>query len=407
MFKRLPHALALCLVTTLLATAAAQAQTPAARAKGMLTDSTVAPLAATRRVAITNVMVSFQASAGGDKTNTSGLFASKTDTSSVLQMPDVDARLMAEVTDEIYEQLKADLSSNGFEVLPQASVVASPIYQKIVTMAGFTSGSKFGNKDGDVWLVGASGLKPYLAHSPETGKFAIPTKGLIQGWLSGRSGDSSTAGGPTATSTYYSVELPGLEVALAKELNAHVVKATYVVTLGSTKAANSSTYKAAVKELKYTTAGLQLSSKDRDADGRPATDKIVTTHSASAFAQVGLLAGQSRIAFRSPGANTKGEKVTGSYAANFGNNAWPAKDGDVVAALAESLAGGTDCFTVTQPVARERSLLGTLMGTTLGGTGADVQFTATAVVSDAAAYRAEVVGLVASAQREMLALVKP
>ena len=49
-----------------------------------MTDSSASALAATRRVAITSVMVSFQASAGGEKTNTSGLFAAKTDSSSSL-----------------------------------------------------------------------------------------------------------------------------------------------------------------------------------------------------------------------------------------------------------------------------------------------------------------------------------
>ena len=400
-------ALTTVMTATLVAPDAAHAQAAAARAKVVLTDSTAAALATTRRVAITNVMVSFQTSAGGDKTNTSGLFASKTDTSSVLQMPDVDTRLLALIADDIRDQLVADLQASGFELVPEAAVVASAPYQKIVQMAGISNFSKFANLHGDIMLVGAGQLKPYLPYSAEAGKFAVPQKNLIKGWVTGLLVSSSTEGGPTSTSTGGIYELPALEVALAKELNAHVVKAMYVVTLGSAKASNSSVYKAAVKELTYTTSGLQLKSKETEADGKPATDKLVTTHNASVFAQVGLLAGQSRIAFRTPGANPKGEKAVGGYAANFGNNAGPAKDGDVVLALDESLAGGTDCFAVTTPAAKERGVLGFLLGGTVGGTGADVQFVATAMVANPAAYRAEVVGLVSLAQRDMLALVKP
>jgi hypothetical protein len=328
-------------------------------------------------VAITNVMVSFQASAGGEKTNTSGLFAAKTDASTTLVMPDMDAKLQAEIADAIYQQLKADLLASGFELVPEATVLASPGYQKIIAKAGITNFSKFANLNGDVMLVGANGLKPYLAYSAETGKFGVPSKNLIKGWVGGFGMKSSTEGGPSGISTGEIYELPGLEVALAKELNANVVKATYVVTLGSTKAA--------VDRFSSTTHN---------------------TYTGSAFAQVGLLAGQSRIAFRTPTANTKGESAPGGYAANFGNNAAPAKDGDVVVSLTQSLSGGTDFFAVAQPDTKKNSLIGGLMGGGFG-TGADVQFSYTATVSDPAAYRADVVGMVKVAQRDMLTLVKP
>lgn len=345
-------------------------------AKVVMTDSTATALAATKRVAITNVMVSFQASAGGDKTNTSGLFAAKTDTSSSLQMPDMDTELLAAITNDIYKQLKADLQANGFEVLPEATVLASSGYQKIVAMAGITNFSKFANMNGNVMLVGANGLKPYLPYNAETGKFGVPSKSLIKGWVSGFGQKSATEGGPSGISTGEIYELPGLEVEMAKELNANLLKATYVVTLGSTKAA--------VDRFSSTTHN---------------------SYTGSAFAQVGLLAGQSRIAFRTPEANTKGESASGGYMANFGKNAGAAKDGDVVVTLEESLAGGTDFFVVTGGK-KSGGLAGFLLGGTPGGTGADVQFEFTASISDPAAYRAEVVGMVKQAQRDMLNLVK-
>jgi hypothetical protein len=166
-------------------------------------------------------------------------------------------------------------------------------------------------------------------------------------------------------------------VELAKELNANLVKATVVVTLGSAKAA--------VDRFSSTTHNRY--------DGK-------------AFAQVGLRKGQTRIAFRTPQANAKGESAPGGYSANFGNNAGPAKDGNVVVSLVEPLLGGTDFFAVTEPDVKTPSLLGSLLGGSFGN-GADVQFTFIASVSDAAAYQEEVLAMVKLAQEGMLALVKP
>lgn len=348
---------------------------PPTSAKAVMIDSSSSTLASNKRVAITSVMVSFQASAGGEKTNTSGLFAAKTDTSATLQMPEMDTKLLADITDEIYKQLQADLAANGFEVLPEATVVNSAGYQKIAKMAGISNFSKFANLDGDTMLVGASGLKPYLPYNAETGKFSASIKGTIKGWVGGFGGKSSTEGGPSVISIGEIYGLPGLEVELAKELDANLVKATYVVTLGSAKAA-----------------------VDRFSSVH------VNTYTGTAFAQVGLRAGQTRIAFRTPTASPKGESAPGGYAANFGNNASPAKDGNVVVSLAEPLLGGTDFFAVTEPDVKKPSLLSGLLGGSFGG--ADVQFIYVASVSDAAAYKAEVVGMAKLAQRDMLALVK-
>ena len=348
---------------------------PPTAAKVVMIDSAASALAGNKRVAITSVMVSFQASAGGEKSNTSGLFAAKSDTSAALQMPEMDQKLLADITDEIYKQLQADLTANGFEVLPEATVVGSAGYQQIVKMAGISNFSKFANLDGDTLLVGASGLKPYLPYNVETGKFNAQMKSQIKGWIGGFGQKSSTEGGPSGISIGEIYGLPGLEVALAKELNAHLVKATYVVTLGSAK-----------------------SEVDRFSS---------TTHNrytGSAFAQVGLRAGQTRIAFRTASASPKGESAPGGYTSNFGNSASPAKDGNVVVSLGEPLLGGTDFFAVTEPDVKKPSLLSGLMGGSFGG--ADVQFIYVASVSDAPAYKAEVLGMAKMAQRDMLALVK-
>jgi len=335
---------------------------PAGVASAVFTDSSAAGLSATKRVAITNVMVSFQASVG-DKTSTNGLLAHKSDTSTLIQMPDMDTKLLAAITDEIYSQLKADLAASGFEVLPEATVVASPAYQKIVKLAGIANFSKFINRDGDTMLVGASGLTPYLPYNSETGSFSgAATNGVrIKGWVSSMGMASSTPGGPSLTSIGTFYELPGLEVALAKELNAHVVKATYLVTLGSTTASIGGRF------TRY------------------------NKHTGSAFAQVGIKADQSRIAFRTPNGNAKWQSIARVKVA-------PAKDGDVVVTLAEPLAGGTDFFAVAASQ-KGKGMLG------LGG-GADMQFAFTVTVADADAYREEVTGLIKEAQAKLVALVK-
>lgn len=393
---------ALCGALVLAATLAA-AQAQEMHAKVALTDSSAATLVGTKRVAITNVMVSFQASAGGEKSNTSGLFASKTDASATLQMPEFDPKLLAGITDDIYQQLKADLQARGFEVVPEATVLASPAYQKITAMAGIANFSKFANKDGDVMLVGASGLKPYLPYNAETGKFSAQLKTLIKGWVAGFGQKSSTEGGPSNISTGEIYGLPALEVALAKELGAHVVKATYVVTLGSTKASATQSFKPGDQQIVYTVGPQFKTREQRDKEA----DKIISTYKANAYAQVGVLAGQSRIAFRTASASAKGESAPGGYSANFGNSASPAKDGNVVVALSESLVGGTECFYVEAPVQKERGLMGALLGGTMGGTGADVQFVFTTSIADATAYHAEVLGMLKMAQKDMLGLLQP
>lgn len=338
------------------------ADVPAGSAKAVFTDSSAAGLDGTKRVAITNVMVSFQASAG-DQTSTSGMFAHKSDTSSIIQMPDMDPALLAAITDQIHAQLKSDLTANGFEVLREATVLASPAYQKLIKLAGISNFSKFQNRDGDTLLVGASGLTPYLPYNAETGAFSSPSSNgvHIKGWVSSMGQKSSTPGGPSATSIGTIYQLPGLEVELAKELNAHVVKATYLITLGSTKAGISGRF----------------------------TD--FNNHTGEAFAQVGVKAGQSRIAFRTPNGNPKWQKIPAVKVS-------PAKDGDVVVTLAEPLLGGT-AFLNVQSSNEGKGFLG------LGG-GADTQFFFTVSIANPDAYREEVEGLIKDAQTSLLALVK-
>ena len=182
------------------------------------------------------------------------------------------------------------------------------------------------------------------------------------GWGSGW-GKPATPGGFSLMKAATFYQLPGMEVALAKSLNAHVVKAFYVVNIGRTTAAHS----------------------------RTLGSRITTTAEADAFAQLGLLPDQTRIAFRTPDGNAKWQKVSVTKPA-------PAKDGDVVVHLAEPMLGSTDFFDVTGDGGHERG--GWLLAT------GDFKFSYLASINDAAAYQAQVQTMIATATRSMLALVK-
>ncbi len=341
-----------------------QAPSAAPAATAAFTDSAAAGLSATRRVAITSVIVSFQASAAGTKAQGNGMFADKNSAQTVLALPDMDPALQSAIAAEAYRQLKADLTAAGFEIVPEAEVTANASYQQIVKAAGTPNHTKFGNAIGDAMLVSPPPLAPYLPFSMEGSIFEQP-KSYI-GWVSGMGGKSVTPGGPSVTSIGTIWKIPGLEVQMAKELNAHVVKAFYVLTIGQASATRR-------------------------------RDRIATSNSSgresgqgSAAAEVGLLADQTRIAFRTPNGNAKWQKVPFNKPA-------PAKDGDVVVRLAQSLDGSSDFFSMTSS-----SKLGSLFNP-----GADFQFSFTASLDDPAGYKAEVQAMIGAANGAMTALVKP
>ncbi|CAN5118821.1 hypothetical protein BH11PSE2_BH11PSE2_18260 [soil metagenome] len=327
------------------------------------TDSAAGGLAATKRVAISTVVVSFQASAAGTKAQGNGMFADKNSAQSVLALPDMDPALQESIAEYAYRQLKADLTAAGYDVVPEAEVTANASYQEILKLAGSPNHTKFANAIGDAMLVSPTQLKPYLPYSVEGSRFEQPVSYI--GWLSKLGGKSVTPGGPSITSIGTIWKLPSLEVQMAKSLNAHVVKAYYVVTLGQASAARH-------------------------------RDRIATTESTgresgrgSANAELGLMADQTRIAFRAPNGNDKWQKVSMTKPA-------PAKDGDVVVRLAQSLASDADLFSLTSS-SRQGSLF---------NPGADFQFSFVATLTNPNIYKAEVQSMIASADRSMTALVK-
>lgn len=333
-----------------------------ATVQAAFTDSSAAGLAGTKRVAITNVIVSFQASVGMTKEAGSGMFADKSSSTSLMALPDMDPALQDAIAAQAYNELKNNLTAAGYEIVPEAEVAADANYKAIIAKVGFVNHSKSLNALGDAILVSPASLTPYMPYTAEGSLFESGVKSYL-GWSSGW-GKPATPGGFSLMKAGTFYQLPGMEVALAKSLNAHVVKAFYVVNIGRTTAAHS----------------------------RTLGSTITTTATANAFAQLGLLPDQTRIAFRTPNGNAKWQKVSMTKQA-------PAKDGDVVVHLGEPILGSTDFFDVSGDGGHEGG------GWLLGHTG-DFKFSYVASINDAAAYQAEVQAMIATATRSMVALVK-
>ncbi len=378
--KRLVFVTALAALAVPALTYAKKEAAPAAATAGpaAFADSSAALLAGTNRVAISSVIIQFQASTNAVDGPGAWfqMFKSKSTSETVLSWPGADSGLMTQLADQAYARLKADLTAAGYEVVPEAQVKASSNYQSIIGLAGIPSVTQFSNAAGDAYFVGPTGLQPYLPYALEAGIFSMP-KSFI-GWTSAFGGKSKTPGGPSAISIQNNWKVPGWEVALAKELNAHVVKATYVVTLGT----------ASAKINVQRTVGMGYDFFSNLGTVQTKT----TTGSAQAFAQPGMMPEQTHIAFRVANGNPKWQKVSTSKIA-------PPKDGDVSIYLNQPMAGSSDLFSMTSS--------GGQKGTFLASPGGpDFKFKFTARLDDAARYKEEVGGMLAQSNGVMLALVK-
>jgi len=322
-------ALGVAWVAAVAVRADAQSSVAAAQPAVAFTDSTPALLAGTKRVAITNVVISFQASTGDMKGGGLRLpiVGSKETVQNVLAMPEMDPALQAAIAEAAYKNLANQLKKAGYEVVPEAQVKASASYQGIIKQAGYANNSKFANSLGDVFLVGPQSLPPYTAYQGETGNFVYPST-TYMAWTSGFGGKSVTPGGLSIMQQSNAWKVPGLEVALAKELNAHVVKAYYVVSLGKTSVKRKVGYETVTGEV-VTPYG-----------NRTDTRQVKTTGgTSSSYAQAALIPDQTHIAFRSPTGNAKWQKVAMAKIV-------PPKDGDVVVRITDPVMGGTDWFSI-------------------------------------------------------------
>jgi hypothetical protein len=367
---------------------AATAAAPTAGPAAAFTDSTAAGLAATRRVAITSVIVSFQASTGAR----AGahffvpMLTSRKEVQTVLALPNMSPQLQSAIADAAYKALAAELTAAGYEVVPEAQVKASASYQAIQQQAGFSNNSRFANAMGDVLLASPASLPPYTPYNGEVGNFYYPSTTYL-GWISGFGGNSTTPGGLSITRQSNAWKVPGLEVALAKELNANVVKATYVVSLGKAEAGRSTNFSTSEHSGFFTYQGSLYAGNYRTLDR-------TVTGTGSAFAQVGMIADQTHISFRTPGGNAKWQKVSMIRIP-------PAKDGDVVVRITEPVMGSTDFFNIQEgDIARSGGLFSAQQR-------GDINVGFIASIANEAGYGAEVSGMIDAANKAMIGLIRP
>jgi hypothetical protein len=339
------------------------------------TDSSAAQLAGTKRVAITSVVIQFQASTNAVDGPGAWfrMFQSKATSETVLAWPDFEQQMQSEFADFAYSKLQADLTAAGYEVVPEAQVKASANYRAIIAQGGIPQHTQYGNAMGDAYFVGPSSLQPYLPYTLEGGIFAGAKSHI--GWTSQFTAKSVTPGGPSTMSIGNSWKIPGMETALAKELNAHVVKATYVVTLGRATSKRSRTLNIHSSSMAYGTSASE-----------------VITATANAFAEPSLLADQTHISFRTANGTGKWQKVSMTKIE-------PPKDGDVSVHLGTTMLGATDYFSmVSDGGKRKENFLG--QGPT------KIKFMYFATLTDPQGYMAEIGAMIAAANTHMLALVK-
>ena len=341
---------------------AATAPTPPAA----FTDSNAAQLAGTKRVAITSVLIQFQAATNAvdGPSQWFSMFQSKSTSETVLAWPDFSAQVRADFADFAYAKLQADLTAAGYEVVPEAQVKASANYAAIMKEGAMPPLTHYGNAMGDAYFVGPQALPPYLPYNWESGVFSNPVSYI--GWVSKLGAKSKTPGGPSAFNVGDNWKIPGMETALARELNAHVVKATYVVTLGRATAK---------RKRSFTSGSTQL-----------------ITATANAYAEPSLMAQQTHISFRAANGTGKWQKASMTKLA-------PPKDGDVSVHLAIPLTGSTDFFELASDGGREKSSF-------LFGGETKFKFMYFASLTDPQGYMAEVGGMISEANKHMLALVR-
>lgn len=333
----------------------------------VFTDSNAAQLAVTKRVAIANVLIQFQASTNA----VAGGRGAATET--LLEWPEFDQKLQTEFASFAYEKLKADLTTAGFEVVSEAELKASPSYATLIREGGIPHHTRYTNLLGDAFFVGPSSLQPYLPSHMEAGMF-LGGPGFL-GWVSKGSGQSITPGGPNRSNFGDNWKLPGIETALAKELNAHIVKATYVVALGRAEAQRA--------------RSLTVNSGSMIAGSSSST---VITATANAFAEPSLYPDQTRISFRMPNGTGKWQRVSLMKPG-------PAKDGDVSVRMAVPLFASTDYFKLTGDGGSSRQ--------GFFDKALRIKFVYTAQLTDPKGYFEEVSAMIAKANSHMLALFKP
>jgi hypothetical protein len=362
----------------LIAQGQAQAQTApgAQEVAGTLvqvSNGELAKLGANTRVALTACIVEYQTSVRVE--DKGGMF-NRNDTATVNTLSKAPKDTLQDVVDRSCANLRDKLTKAGYQLVPDAEIKADPGFAQILALSGAERTFGVQKVEGGAIVFADSTLPfylPYIGEGPAYASGLVAPEGAVYAQAIA---DAKPAPEAFALSRKY--DLPNLEVALAKSLNAHLVKAWTVIGFGSASASSERDWSA------FRT-GVNASGEK-------------TTHSSTNYKGEGdalftIAEHQTRLAFR-----TADGKSGGYAGAQIRNAKTAPTDGDVVIKLAAPVIGGNSFFKVSKGDKPEpagvldgvKALSGLLGGGSLFGSsrgrGKQAFFFET-TITDATAYR--------------------
>lgn len=329
-------------------------------------DPAAASLQGVKRVAIASVVLAFQTEA--EVNEKGGAFLNRNDTQAINALDGLAPSVMQALAEAAYQDLKAKLAARGLEVVDEAALKAQPAYQGLLQKSGFDSGAYWANADGVCALVAPASLPPYLPYGLETGNYEAV---LVQKSITA---PKSPGRAPTHVTQAMNWQTPGLEIDLAKALDAAVIKAWYVINFSE----------------------LAAGSKIEDFGSVFAEGSVGFNASAKAFAR--LREEQSRISVRLAASDKKMGYRIRNTPLTF--NA-PAHDGDMTLSLAKPVAIGGEFFSVSGSDSGKGT--GSLGLGPFGGARGQETFKFRTVLTDPAAYQARTAAAIASVQTGLVA----
>ncbi|MBQ0959078.1 hypothetical protein KAK06_08905 [Ideonella sp. 4Y11] len=281
-----------------------------------ITSGAPAQLAATRRVAIANLVLEVQTKVKAEYVTgrLSKVLLHRDNTSATNTLKGYSIPALQAAADQLHAQLVQRLTAAGFEVVPTEELARAEGYQELQKSMGYPSGHAWSNEEGNSFLVSPAKLPIYLPNVAEMPSFSNNKKGV------GAADEPSPGFGAGMKRAGEGTYFAGREVALAKALNAHLLKAWYVVGFGEATAET----------------GWDGRQNTLSGGGFSTTVTQGATQSTSANAQLYLRQEATRLALRHPGGDTayvRTQSMPGGQRAN---------DGDLVIRLDETVIGAAD-----------------------------------------------------------------
>jgi hypothetical protein len=301
--------------------AIAQQATEIANTLVQVSNGELSKLGANKRVALTACIVEYQTSV---KVEDRGSMFNRNTTTAVNSLVAVPKATLQDVANSACTGLRDKLSKAGFTVLPDAEVRANPAYQQLLSYAG--AEPTFGVKkiDGGALVFADASIPfylPYMGEGPTISSgFVAPEGANYEKAL------PDAKSGPDGVGLSRKYDIPNLEIALAKSLNAHVVKAWTLVGFGSASASSERDWSA------FRTSVNHAGDK---------TSHTSTNYKSEGEALLSIAEHQTRLSVRIADGKAMG------YAGMMSRGPKIAPtDGDVVMKLAAPVLGGNSFFSV-------------------------------------------------------------